>query len=83
MSPSFMIGTQRSGSNMLRLMINQLSQVVSPHTPHIFERLYLLVDGYPDLENTNNFEVLIDDVCKLVELNPVEWEGFDLDRKDV
>ena len=83
MVPIFMIGTQRSGSNLLRLMLNQLKEISSPHPPHIFERIFPLIDNYGDLQQTRNFAQLVDDVCKLVELNPVEWEGADLDRKKI
>lgn len=83
MVPIFMIGTQRSGSNLLRLMLNQLSEIASPHPPHIFERMCPLLDAYSDLNVDRNFNQLIDDVCKLVELNPVEWQGVNLDRRDI
>lgn len=33
--PIFMIGTQRSGSNLLRLMLYQLPCIAAPHSPHI------------------------------------------------
>ncbi|MBI3188788.1 MAG: sulfotransferase [Gammaproteobacteria bacterium] len=83
MSPVFMIGTQRSGSNLLRLMLNQLDEIASPHPPHILERVYPLLDSYGDLNNDKQFKLLVDDVCRLVELNPVEWAGVKLDRKDI
>ncbi len=76
----FMIGTQRSGSNLLRLMLNQLPDVVAPHPPHILERLMALMPQYGDLRDDDNFAVLVDDVCTLVELNPVPWEGVNLER---
>jgi hypothetical protein len=83
MVPIFMIGTQRSGSNLLRLMLNQLSEVASPHPPHIFERIHPLLYQYGDLLDDQNFAQLVDDVCKLIELNPVEWQGVNLDRKEI
>lgn len=83
MTPVFMIGTQRSGSNLLRLMINQLDEIASPHPPHILERMYPLLGSYKDLSNQDNFKLLIDDVCRLVELNPVEWSDTKLDRKNI
>ena len=83
MVPIFMIGTQRSGSNLLRLMINQLTEVASPHPPHIFERIHPLLDKYGNLDNDDNFYQLVDDVCKLVELNPVEWQDVNLDRNEI
>jgi Sulfotransferase family len=81
--PIFMIGTQRSGSNLLRLMLNQLSEIAAPHPPHILQRMKPLEKGYGDLSRDENFMQMVDDVCKLVELNPVPWEGVNLDRKDV
>lgn len=79
--PIFMIGTQRSGSNMLRLMLNQLPDIAAPHPPHILHRMMPLVPAYGDLQRERNFMTLVDDVCRLVELNPVPWEGVTLDRK--
>ena len=83
MSPIFMIGTQRSGSNLLRLMLNQLDEVASPHPPHILERIAPLLESYDSLEIAKNFSLLVDDVCRLVELNPVEWSGIVLDRTNI
>jgi hypothetical protein len=81
--PIFMIGTQRSGSNLLRLMLNQLSEIASPHPPHILERLSPLLKYYGDLYLNGSFHLLAEDVCQLVELNPVAWEGVRLDVDDV
>ena len=83
MMPIFMIGTQRSGSNLLRLMLNQLPEIAAPHPPHILQRLMPLVAAYGDLAADENFGQLVEDVCRLVELNPVPWEGVALDRADV
>jgi sulfotransferase family protein len=79
----FMIGIQRSGSNLLRLMLNELPEIAAPHPPHILQRMMPLVPYYGDLSKTGPFSLLVDDVCRLVELNPVPWEGVTLDRKDV
>ncbi len=81
--PIFMIGTQRSGSNLLRLMLNQLPEIAAPHPPHILQRIMPLTECYGDLSKDMNFRQMVDDVCKLVELNPVPWEGVTLDRVDV
>lgn len=76
----FMIGTQRSGSNLLRLMLNQLPGIAAPHPPHILERMMPLMDRYGDLNEPDNFMTLVNDVCQLAELNPVPWEGVVLNR---
>jgi sulfotransferase family protein len=79
----FMIGIQRSGSNLLRLMLNELPEIAAPHPPHILQRMMPLVPHYGDLRRDEAFSLLVDDVCRLVELNPVQWEGVVLDRNDV
>ena len=71
-----MIGTQRSGSNLLRVMLNQLPQVYAPHPPHILMTFYPLLSGYGDLNNDKNFEALTDDVCTYIEINPVPPTGY-------
>jgi len=83
--PIFMIGTQRSGSNLLRLMINQLPDIAAPHPPHILMRLMPLVESgvYGDISKPENFATLVDDVCELVELNPIPWSGVQLDRDTI
>lgn len=81
MKSVFIIGTQRSGSNLLRLMLNQLKDIASPHPPHILDRMLALMDNYGNLQDNNNFKTLINDVCRLVELNPVEWSDVVFNRE--
>jgi len=81
--PIFMIGIQRSGSNLLRLMLNELPEIAAPHPPHILQRMMPLVPHYGDLDRKKAFSLLVDDVCRLVESNPVPWEGVVLDRENV
>ena len=78
----FMIGTQRSGSNLLRLMINQAPTIAAPHPPHILERFAPLLPAYGDLRDEAAWVRLIDDIVQLVELNPVSW-GVAFDRADI
>ena len=78
-----MIGTQRSGSNLLRLMLNQIDGIAAPHPPHILQRIMPLLPNYGDLSQRDSFRLLVDDVCRLVELNPVTWDGVSLNRDDV
>ncbi len=78
-----MIGTQRSGSNLLRLMLNQIDGIAAPHPPHILQRMMPFLPSYGDLNQADSFRVLVDDVCRLVELNPVTWDGVSLNREDV
>ena len=81
--PIQIIGTQRSGSNMLRLMLNQLDEITAPHPPHILQRFFPLLHIYGNLEISDNFFALVDDVCKLVECNPVPWTGVTFNRNEI
>ena len=78
------IGTQRSGSNLLRVMLNQFTEVSAPHPPHILQQFFPLLNLYGDLGNENNYISLVDDVCKLIELNPVPWNNnIRFNRKEI
>lgn len=83
MQSIFMVGEQRSGSNLLRLILNESSSIAAPHPPHVLQRMMPLLHIYGDLNIEKNFTKLIDDVCRLVELNPVPWDKVILDRKKV
>ena len=74
------IGTQRSGSNLLRVMLNQLPAICAPHPPHILDTFMPYLNRYGDLHNSARFTELIEDVCQLIESNPVPWVGIQLDR---
>lgn len=81
--PIQIIGTQRSGSNLLRLMLNELPEVVAPHPPHILKTFMPLMSEYPDLTVDENFRQLIEDVCQLIETNPVVWDHVIFDRSQI
>jgi hypothetical protein len=77
------IGTQRSGSNLLRVMLNQIPQISAPHPPHILKTFFPLLDCYDDLSIEQNFKLLVADVCDWVNGNPVPWEGCHLTVEQV
>lgn len=84
MDPIFMVGEQRSGSNLLRVMLDQSTAIAAPHPPHILQRMMPMMPYYGSLTDTATFRLLIDDVCRLVERNPVPWENITtFDRDDV
>ncbi len=74
------IGTQRSGSNLLRAMLNQLPEITAPHPPHILKTFIPLLPEYGSLFEDTNFSHLVNDVCTWVELNPVSWQIAKIDR---
>lgn len=77
------IGTQRSGSNLLRVMLNQLPEIYAPHPPHILKTFYPLLPLYGNLDYKENFIQLISDVCDWVNNNPVSWDGSRLNFTDI
>jgi hypothetical protein len=74
MIPVFIIGTERSGTNLLRLILNSHSSIAVPHPPHIMKFFRPIEPLYGDLRKDNNFRQLTNDVCRLVELHPYPWE---------
>lgn len=69
-----MIGTQRSGSNLLRLMLHSHSAIHAPHPPHLLKHFMPLADRYQPADRDDNFRRLVDDMVTVVELNPVPWD---------
>ncbi|MCQ6956395.1 sulfotransferase family protein [Mucilaginibacter aquariorum] len=77
------IGTQRSGSNLLRVILDQSPELASPHPPHVLVTFYPLLNLYGALENNENYYRLVTDVVSYVAANPVPWEGVTLTPQDL
>jgi hypothetical protein len=71
------IGTQRSGSNLLRVILDQSPLIASPHPPHILVTFVPLLKQYGKLD-ASAYRMLIQDVVNYVEANPVPWSGTQL-----
>lgn len=79
-SPLFIIGTERSGSNLLRLILNTHSRITVPHPPHVVRYFAPIESAYGDLDRSDKaFTALVDDVLMLVRLHIYPWE-FTIDR---
>jgi hypothetical protein len=76
------IGTQRSGSNLLRVILDQSNEISSPHPPHILVVFTPLLPLYGPLDAWA-YRLLIEDVVEYVKVNPVPWEGVELDAADI
>ena len=74
MNPVFIIGTERSGTNLLRLILNAHPDIAVPHPPHIVKLFTPLAPLYGDLSSDDNFRRLIVDICRMVELHTYPWE---------
>jgi len=82
MEPIFIIGTERSGTNLLRLILNSHPSIAIPHPPHIMKNFSGLEPLYGDLNKDPRFKTLIRDVVTMVELHPYPWE-IKLDRERI
>lgn len=72
-SPIFIIGTERSGSNLLRLVLNAHPAITVPHPPHIMAYFAPLEKHYGDLAKADNFSRLTDDVITHVQRHIYPW----------
>jgi len=81
-NPIFIIGTERSGTNLLRLMLNIHENIYVPHPPHILKNFTPLLKHYGDLSSEENFMNLLTDVVKSIRLHPYKWE-FDIEIKNI
>jgi len=58
--------------------------IAAPHPPHVLKRMLPLESSYGDLREALNWNQLVEDVCTLVDRNPVPWtEVNPLDRARV
>ncbi|MFF0717450.1 sulfotransferase family protein [Micromonospora sp. NPDC003816] len=72
-SPVLIIGTERSGSNLLRLVLNAHSRIAVPHPPHFMRYLAPVADCYGDLTDEGNRRRLVDDACLLLDRHISPW----------
>src|SRR4051794_12271400 len=80
-NPIFIVGTERSGSNLLRLILNSHSNVVVPHPPHVVRYFRPLERFYGDLSSDERFTTFVDDILTLLRLHINPWEvAIDRDR---
>ena len=78
-----MIGTQRSGSNLLRVMLDQSADIASPHPAHVLVTFYPLLHLYGDLDHPGNYRRLVSDVVDYIKANPVPWFNVVLDKDEL
>ncbi|MGZ3690154.1 MAG: sulfotransferase family protein [Pseudobdellovibrio sp.] len=72
-NPIFIIGTERSGSNLMRMILNSHPHIAIPHPPHIMRDMTPLLGSYGDLRDDFHFKELICDIALLVQLHFSPW----------
>ena len=75
-APFFIIGTERSGSNLLRLILNAHSGMAVPHPPHILKFFSPLEESYGDLRQVSAMHELVVDVLALLDAHIYPWDKF-------
>ncbi|NTV15008.1 MAG: sulfotransferase [Desulfobulbaceae bacterium] len=73
-APFFIIGTERSGSNLLRLILNSHPALCVPHPPHILKYFAPLAAGYGNLAEPERLARLVADVRGLIGAHIHPWE---------
>ena len=81
-APFYIIGTERSGSNLLRVILNAHPNIDVPHPPHIMRYFGPLVDGYGDVSNPTARAHLIADILRLIETHISPWD-ITIDAKQI
>jgi hypothetical protein len=72
--PIFIIGTERSGSNLLRTILDAHPAIAAPHPPHILHIFGPVVDSYAPLDDPARFRRLADAVARLVRWHIHPWQ---------
>ncbi len=72
--PIFIVGTERSGSNLLRMILHAHTAIAVPHPPHILHYFAPLRDLYGDPPRPRRFERLVDDVLGLLAVHIHPWD---------
>lgn len=73
-SPVLIIGTERSGSNLLRLILNAHPAIAVPHPPHFMHYLAPLEASYGDLRREENRRIAVRDALTLLNTHINPWE---------
>ena len=72
--PLFIIGTERSGSNLLRLVLDAHPGITVPHPPHVMNYFSRLEHRYGALEDRDRRVRLAEDIARLVEIHIHPWD---------
>lgn len=73
-SPVLIIGTERSGSNLLRLILDAHSAIAVPHPPHFMRYLAPLEASYGDLSRAERRRAATRDALTLLRTHIHPWE---------
>ncbi|WP_328685871.1 sulfotransferase family protein [Streptomyces sp. NBC_00343] len=72
--PILIIGTERSGSNLLRLILNAHSRITVPHPPHFMRFLTPVAGSYGDLSDPAGRARAVGDALGLLRRHIHPWQ---------
>lgn len=72
--PIFLLGSERSGTNLLRTRLDNHSNIAGPVPIHTMAWFYDKEIYYGDLHEDDNWKVLVDDMIRSVEINIHQWD---------
>lgn len=76
-----LLSSERSGSNLLRLMLNIHPEISAPTAPHIVKNIAPYVYLYGNLNDISNSKQLIKDILKLTQVFIEPWQTrIDIDE---
>ncbi len=80
--PIYIIGTERSGSNLLRLVLNAHSRVAVPHPLHLMRYFAPTESARGDLADPRRFARLVDEILELKRVHIHPW-AVPIDRQRI
>ena len=80
-APIFIVGTERSGSNLLRVILTAHSQLWIPHPPHFMNYFGQLDYGSPAKRETQ--ARIVKDMLQLIRYHIFPWSDYTLDAQPI
>lgn len=71
---AFLMCSERSGSNFITSVLNGHSKICGPGVKHIISPVARNLFRYGALDNSKNWDLLLEDILELLNVNFVEWE---------
>lgn len=69
-----LLSSERSGSNLLRLLLSSHTDISAPPAPQIVKILGKYIHRYGDLNQDNNWKQLLSDMIDLTIIHPYPWQ---------
>ncbi|MEM9411515.1 MAG: sulfotransferase [Planctomycetota bacterium] len=70
---AFLLSSERSGSNLMRVILDSHRDYSAPHSPHLIKTFVPLLANYGDLRSKDNLAQLANDMRKVVEIQLRSW----------